>query len=229
MTVARLLAALLCVAPFTLAASPAWAEDDAQIWGSVVANGAVRGNLFVWLEAQGRATDDIGGGSQFILRPAIGARIGRDAHAVAGYAFIRTDPETGSTTNENRFWQQVQFAPVRSATGAPRIISRTRLEQRTIEGRDGTGWRLRQLVRAQLPIARQGTVQAIAFTEGFFNLNSTQWGARDGVEQVRTFVGVGVPLAQRMRLEPGYLNQHVFRPGADRTNHVLSATLAIAL
>jgi len=228
-TVGRLLAALLCVTPLTFAAAPARAEDDAQLWGTVVANGAVRGDLFVWLEAQGRATDDVGGGSQLVVRPAIGARIAPDAHAVAGYAFIRNDPEVGATTNEHRFWQQVQFAVVRSAAGAPRIISRTRLEQRTIEGRDDTGWRLRQFVRAQLPIAQQGKIQAVAITEGFLNLNSTQWGARSGVEQLRTFVGVGFPVAKRMRLEPGYLNQHVFRPGEDRTNHILSTTLFIGL
>ena len=71
--------------------------------------------------------------------------------------------------------------------------------------------------------------RAVAFTEGFFNLNSTQWGARDGVDQWRTFVGVGLPVAKRMRLEPGYLNQRVFRRGEDRTNHVLSATLFVGL
>ena len=109
------------------------------------------------------------------------------------------------------------------------VISRTRLEQRMIEGREDTGWRLRQFVRLQVPIARKGAVQAVAFTEGFFNLNSTTWGARDGVDQWRTFVGVGLPVGPRMRLEPGYLNQRVFRRGEDRTNHVLSATLFIGL
>lgn len=227
--VTRTLTAIVCAAALALTASPVQAEDDTQVWGTVLANGAVRGDLFVWLETQARLTDDIGGGSQLIVRPAIGARIARDAHAVVGYAFIRNDPETGGTTQENRFWQQVQFVPVRNAAGAPLIISRTRLEQRTIEGRDGAGWRLRQFVRAQLPIARQGKIQAIALAEGFFNLNSTAWGARDGVEQLRTFVGVGLPVGKRMRLEPGYLNQHVFRPGADRTNHILSTTLLIGL
>ena len=207
---------------------PAWAQEDTQAWASVVASGAVRGDLFVWLEAQARATDDVGGGSQIILRPAIGARIGRDAHAVAGYAFVRTDPAVGATTREHRPWQQVQFVPLRRR-GAPLLISRTRLEQRMVEGRDGTGWRLRQFVRAQLPIARAGTIQAVAFTEGFLNLNTTRWGVRDGIDQWRTFVGVGFPVAARARLEPGYLNQRVFRPGNDRVNHVLSGTLFVRL
>lgn len=208
---------------------PAQAREDAQAWGTVLATGAVRGDLFVWLEAQARFTDDVGGGSQFILRPAIGARIAPDAHAVAGYAYVRTDPESGLTTNEHRLWQQVQFAAVRNGKGAPLVISRTRLEQRRLEGRDDTGWRLRQLVRVQVPIARKGTVHAVVFTEGFVNLNSTSWGARGGVDQWRTFVGIGVPIAQKVRLESGYLNQHVARPGEDRANHVLSTTLVLGL
>ncbi|MGK2910897.1 MAG: DUF2490 domain-containing protein [Sphingobium sp.] len=206
-------------------AQPAFAEDDAQAWGSIVATGTVRDDWFLWLEAQARATDDVDGGSQIILRPAAGIRIGRDAHAVAGYAYIRTDPETGATTHEHRPWQQVQFAPLRHADGSPLMLSRTRLEQRMVEGRKDTSWRLRQLIRVQYPVARGGKIQAVTFTEGFFNLNSTGWAPRDGVDQWRTFVGIGFPVAARARLEPGYLNQRVFRSGEDRVNHALSATL----
>ncbi len=224
----RPLAALLGAATL-LAALPARAEDDVQAWGAVTASGAVRGDLFVWLEAQARLTDDVGGGTQILLRPAIGARIARDAHAVAGYAYVRTDPAGGTLTNEHRPWQQVQFAPLRTGSGAPLVISRTRLEQRMVEGRDGTAWRLRQFVRLQVPLGRPGGVQAVATTEGFFHLNSTRWGVRDGVDQWRTFVGVGFPVLPRARLEPGYLNQRVVRPGDDRVNHVLSATLFVGL
>ena len=58
---------------------------------------------------------------------------------------------------------------------------------------------------------------------------ATRWGVRDGVDQWRTFLGIGFPVLPRARLEPGYLNQRVFRPGIDRTNHVLSATLFVRL
>ncbi|KQN89795.1 hypothetical protein ASE95_16580 [Sphingomonas sp. Leaf231] len=211
------------------AAQPALAEDDIQGWAAVTASGAVRGDLFVWLEGQARFTDDLGGGTQFLLRPAIGARIARDAHVVAGYAYVRTDPRGGTLTNEHRPWQQVQFAPVRLGSGAPLVISRTRLEQRMVEGRDGTGWRLRQMVRLQVPIGQPGGLQAVATTEGFFNLNNTRWGVRDGVDQWRTFVGIGFPVMPGARLEPGYLNQRVNRPGADRVNHILSATLFVRM
>lgn len=226
--VCRLKAGLLAFGAL-LTATQARAEDDAQAWGAVAATGAVRGDLFLWLEAQARATDDVGGGSQIILRPAIGVRIGRDAHAVAGYAYVRTDPLGGTVSNEHRPWQQVQFVPLRRKDGAPLMISRTRLEQRMVEGRNGTSWRLRQFVRLQLPLDDKGGIQAVAYTEGFFNLNATNWGVRDGVDQWRNFIGIGFPVASRMRLEPGYLNQRIFRAGGDRVNHVLSATLFVRL
>lgn len=212
-----------------LAASPAIAEDDVQGWGAFTANGAVKGDLFVWAEAQARLTDDFGGGLQTIVRPAIGARIARDAHAVIGYAWVRTDPERGATTNEHRIWQQVQFVAARTGTGTPLVISRTRLEQRMIEGRADTGWRLRQFVRLQAPIAREGKVQAVAYTEGFLNLNATDWGARSGIDQWRNFAGIGLPLAPKLRIEPGYLNQTVFRAGENRTNHIANVALFLSL
>lgn len=211
------------------AAQPASAEDDAQAWAAVIASGTVRGDLFLWLEGQARAIDDVGKGSQLVLRPAIGARIGRDAHAVAGYAYFRTDPANGSVSHEHRPWQQIQFVPFRRADGAPLVISRTRLEQRMVEGREGTSWRLRQFVRLQVPINGSSGLQLVGFTEGFFNLNATRWGVRDGIDQWRNFVGFGFPVLPRARLEPGYLNQRISRPGEDRVNHVLSATLFVRL
>jgi hypothetical protein len=210
-------------------AAPASARSDEQLWGTVIASGTVRGNLFLWMEGQARATDGLGGGSQFFLRPAIGARIGQDAHAVVGYVYSRTDPEDGTLTNEHRLWQQVQFVPARTKRGTPLVISRTRLEQRMFEGQDGTGWRLRQFIKLQVPIARVNGLQAIAITEGFINLNNTRAGVRRGPDQWRTFGGVGFPVANRTRLEVGYLNQRIFRSGEDRVNHVLSATVFLQL
>lgn len=214
------IAAILAVA----LPAPAPAEEDAQAWGAVTASGPVKGDLFLWLEGQARLTDDVGGGSQFILRPAIGARIAADAHAIAGYAYVRTEPEGRPATREHRLWQQVQFVPLR-ANGAPLVISRTRLEQRMVEGADETGWRLRQFVRLQAPVRSGSAVQFVGWTEAFLNFNDTDWGARGGFDQWRNFLGIGLPVGERARLEPGYLNQRVFRAGEDRTNHIASATV----
>lgn len=204
---------------------PAAADESVQGWAAAVAQGTVKGDLFVWIEGQWRLTDDLSRTGQVILRPAAGIRFAPDSTAIAGYAFIRSDPLEGAAFNEHRLWQQVQLPLLRDGQGRPLLISRTRIEQRMLEGQGETGWRLRQFVRLQLPIARDGAVQLIGITEGFFNLTETQWGARKGNDQWRNFIGVGLPLGERFRIEPGYLNQRVFRRGEDRTNHVLNATL----
>jgi hypothetical protein len=35
-----------------------------------------------------------------------------------------------------------------------------------------------------------------------------------------------VPLGKELTLEPGYLNQAVFRPGEDRFDHIASVTMS---
>lgn len=224
----RNLISSLALPVILLAATPAHADEDVQAWTGIVAQGAVKGDLYIWLEGQARFTDDVGQLGQFILRPAAGIRFAPDASAIAGYAYVQTRSSTGAITREQRPWQQVQFTVLRNGAGKSIVSSRTRLEQRMVEGRAKTGWRLRQFVRAGVPITRSG-VQAVASTEGFFNLNTTDFGARSGVDQWRTFVGLGLPVGKTARLEPGYLNQHVFRAGEDRTNHVLNATLFVTL
>lgn len=210
-------------------AAPAHADEDRQAWAAIVAQGAVKGDLYVWLEGQSRVTDDVSRVGQWIIRPAVGVRFAPDATVLAGYAYVPTTPRGGRVQREHRPWQQVQFPLLRGRDGKPLLVNRTRMEQRMIEGASRTGWRLRQFVRLQVPVARGGQVQAVGYTEGFFNLNATDYGARKGVDQWRTFVGVGLPVAKGMRIEPGYLNQRVFRRGEDRTNHIASVTLNLAL
>ena len=41
----------------------------------------------------------------------------------------------------------------------------------------------------------------------------------------RNFVGVSVPIAKGVEAVPGYLNQHVFRDGRDRSDHVANVNI----
>ena len=80
-----------------------------------------------------------------------------------------------------------------------------------------------------MPVRRGGKLSGVLFVEGFYAVNSTDWGARAGVDQVRSFVGLSIPFGKQVNLEPGYLNQTVFRRGPDRVNHVASLNLFIRL
>lgn len=210
-----------------LAAVPVQAQDDGQLWAQALAQGSIKGDLILWAEGQTRFTDATRG-TQIIIRPAIGLRLARDTTAHLGYAFVRTDPANGAATNEHRVWEQLSFPIVRNGRGLY-VWGRSRIEQRTIEGRRDTGWRLRQFIRAQMPLQRGGKVSGVIFAEGFYAANSTDWGARAGVDQVRTFVGLSIPVGRQVNLEPGYLNQSIFRRGPDRTNHAASINLLARL
>lgn len=222
------LAGISPVLGLLLCASPAAAQDDGQAWGAVLVQGPIKGDLLFWAEGQTRITDNASRLGQIIVRPAIGVRLARNTIAHLGYAFVRTDPVNGASTNEHRLWEQLIFPIARNQRGLY-VWGRTRVEQRFVEGRRDTGWRLRQFVRAQLPLARGGKVSGVAFSELFYAVNTTDFGAREGFDQWRNFVGLSIPVGKRVSVEPGYLNQTIFRPGQDRTNHVLSTTLFVRL
>ncbi len=223
----RLIVRLVVPTLLVLTAAPVQAQDDGQAWAQFLAQGSIKGDLVFWAEGQTRLTDATHG-VQVIIRPAIGLRLARDTTAHFGYAFVRTDPANGIATNEHRVWEQLSFPIVRNGRGLY-VWGRSRIEQRMVEGRLDTGWRLRQFVRAQLPLKRGGKVSGVIFTEGFYAVNSTDWGTRAEMDQLRSFDGLSIPVGKQINLEPGYLNQMIFRRGPDRTNHVASINLLARL
>ena len=135
-----------------------------------------------------------------------------------GYAHVEDAP---TRQNEERLFQQATLF-VGDVPGE--LQSRTRLEQRwRTDGRD-TGWRLRQMLRYEYPVARK--LAPMVSSEVFVALNAPDWRPRWGFDQIRTFVGVEFGLKGRSTIEAGYLNQIVDRPGpASRMNHVLSVNV----
>jgi hypothetical protein len=207
-----------------LVAVPAAAQDhDLQQWTLLAAQGKVAGDLIVYAEVQPRVTDELGRLGQVLVRPAIGVQLRDGVTLLAGYAYVRTEPLGGTATDEHRAWQQLVWPIARA--GALTVTARTRIEQRTVEGRRDLGWRFRQQVRAQAPVRPGAKLTAIAWTEPFYAFDSTDWGQRRGFDQWRTFVGMGVPVTKGLTAEPGYQNQTVFRRGADRVNHIASVNL----
>lgn len=205
------------------------AQADTQVWSLNVAQGRFGAAGLWYAEAQPRWTDDASRLGQLLLRPAIGVQAARRLQLHLGYAYIGTWPEGADGFGENRVWQQALWTPV-AIDGGLRVVTRSRLEQRFHESDGETGWRIRQQVRAQhpLPVAAKRW-QGIVWTEPFVGFNATAWGARRGVDQWRSFVGVGIPLAKGLVVEPGYMRQDVVRPNARRANHVLSLNVFYTL
>lgn len=209
--------------PALLAAIPA-AAQDVQSWNTLLMQGPVDGKLLLWGELQPRFTNDVGRLGQFIARGAVGVRTANDIDFHAGYHYQHNNPAPGVTSDEHRFWQQVMGPVLRRQNGFA-LITRWRLEQRTFEGAQDTGWRLRILWRGQMPLQGAGTAGPLLWSETFVAFNGTDWGARSGFDQQRSFVGWLQPLSPRLNLEAGYLHQYIRRPGSDAGNHVISLTL----
>jgi hypothetical protein len=204
-----------------LAASPlAAAEDDGNIWLGQFATINATDKVYVRLEAQERFTNDAERLGQLLLRSLVAYRFNDKVNAGIGYAFVLTDPVGPTKLNEHRYYQELNVRLI-DRDGIT-LDSRTRLEQRTFEEREDTSWRLRQFVQLRVPIS--DTNKIVAYTEPFVDLNETGV-QRGGLSIWRNFVGVSVPLAKGIEVVPGYLNQHVFRDGRDRSDHTANVNL----
>ncbi|MFN3990186.1 MAG: DUF2490 domain-containing protein [Erythrobacter sp.] len=215
-----LLAALrLGLGPCPLAAQ----DHDFQQWTLLVAQGPIRDDLLVQAEIQPRLTNGASRLGQFQISQAIGYRVSKKASVFVGYMFVGTDPVDRPSFDENRFYQHIvmQLGEVGDVT----VTARTRMEARTVVGADDLAWRFRQQVRAQIPLEQAKGPLLVVWSEAFLNLNDADWGPREGMDRWRNFVGVSLPVAQGITLEPGYLNQAVFRRGKDRFDHIASLTM----
>lgn len=200
-------------------------ETDEQIWLAQFSTFSVGNRWLVFTEAQARRTDGAERLSQIILRPAVGYQVSDTVSVYAGYAWVRTEPKGRVANTEHRAYQQLSLR-LTGGPGKVTVASRTRLEQRFIVGRSDMGWRMRNLVRLDVPLGKG--YSAIVSGEPFVNLDTTTWGQRAGFDQMRGFVGIGVPLARGIALEAGYAGQYVNRTGIpDRMNHIGSLSLNI--
>lgn len=225
--------ALLAAMAVTLLTPRAYAEpvDDWHTWSAVVATGGLGDNessWLYWLEGQARFNDDSSRFNQAIVRGALGRKVAQNAALWAGYAFIPGNrPRSSDNIAEHRIWQQFTWGAQQPVMGFT-LSTRTRLEQRTIESADDTGWRFRQLVKLVRPLDDESRWYLSLWNELFVHLNDTDWGADSGIDQNRVFAGIGLTTSPQARVEVGYMNQYVDRAArANARNHVLSLTLLL--
>ncbi len=219
--------AIPLLATMLIVATPALGQttNDQQVWVNATVMGRISGRLVYFAEVQPRSGDGVSRLDQLLLRPAIGWRISPQVTVYQGYAHVVSPVEGGKDRNEERSFQQIGWTLPPSRRGE--IQSRTRLEQRWRSDGQDTGHRLREMIRGEYAFAESGKgVRALGSIEAFVALNDTDWGARGGFDQLRTFAGVEVPLKGRSTIEAGYLNQAINQTGGrTRMNHVLSVAV----
>lgn len=206
-----------------LFATPAMADEDIQSWAAATATIPVSDKVVIWLEAQGRFSDDVTRLGQLLLRPGVGYKVSPSTTIFAGYAYVRTDPVGPVRTTEHRIWQQVSWRALGNGKDTT-LSGRSRLEQRFVNGTRHVGVRFRQLLRLTVPVDPRG-LQAVGWSEAFVGLNDTQAGQRTGFDRLRSFAGVSVPISRTMRIEPGYMNEYINGRPNDRVNHIASLTM----
>ncbi len=155
---------------------------------------------------------------QGVIRGGLGYQLSSKVTLWGGYAYYHTDVKNVGTAYENRIWQQVNWTMGRGDWGT--FKSRTRLEQRYRENREGMGLWLRQQFRADIPVPARDDLSFILGLEVFFHLRDTDW-ADKGFIQNRVFIGLGYKASPRVRVEVGYLNQFFrVREAPDLMNHL---------
>ncbi len=224
----RLLLAALALA----SAGPAAAQttQDTQLWLNTTLFGS-HGDFVYFAEVQPRFGSDISRLDQLILRPAVGWKLNDALTVYQGYARVENTPAGAPSFSENRSFQQLSWEIGEFAKF--KLSSRTRFEQRwQSDGRD-VGFRFREMLRASHPIFDEASgLRAVGWSEVFVALNDTDWGAQAGFDQIRTFVGLEIPLQDKAQgkstVEVGYLNQTVNAPAARvEINHILSLNLSL--
>lgn len=199
-------------------APPAMAEN--QIWTNYELKKEAPGGLPVdlSLNAEVRFAPD-GDVAQYVLRPGVTYAVNERLKLSGGYRYGQSLRE-GPDQIEHRLWQQAGYRITQLA--GTRISGRTRLEQRFREGESGTGWRLRQQLSLEKPLAETGIKLALS-GEVFLGLTETSWGNADGLQEIRSRVAIKWKAAG-LGWEAGYLHRHrLARNGADgeANDHVL--------
>ncbi|WP_062733047.1 DUF2490 domain-containing protein [Sphingobium abikonense] len=214
-------------AALMLVSAPASAEtrQDEQFWLNLTGMGSIKDDLVYFAEIQPRVGDGVSRIDQALFRGALGWKFSPSVTLYQGFAHIVAPVESGKDVNEERSFQQLNWTLGKPWAGE--LSSRTRLEQRWRSDGNDMGWRLREMLRYEKPLEpNSDALNALVYAEGFVALNDTDWGARDGFDQLRSFIGAEVGLPGASTLEVGYLNQIINQRGGNtRVNHVASVTL----
>ena len=157
----------------------------------------------------------------------LGYRLNKVVTVWAGYTHNPQYLGGDFTVMEHRAREQVTFDGF-AKLGKGKLNGRLRLEQRWRNGVDGAGWRVRPYLKYSLPIA--GNTALNLSTEPFFNLNTTPFQRKPGLDRVRNLVTVSTPLTKTLTGEAGYMNQHGFvRGGPDTSDNIAYFGLGLSI
>lgn len=213
-------AVLACLVPCS-----ASAREEAQPWPTLNLDVSLGNGWHAAGEAIARTATSNGAPEQAEVRALIGRAVTKRLTLWIGVGRIENIVSGARNPLDRQVFEQVNWTVGR--TDGARLMLRTRLEERVLRGSDELAWRLRQQVRGMVPIVRGGP-SAVAWVEPFYSLNRTDHVPR-GIDQVRSFVGVGLPITRHIAAELGYLRQDIHRVGPNLRNDAIPLILTVRL
>ncbi|MFK7828585.1 MAG: DUF2490 domain-containing protein [Congregibacter sp.] len=215
---------LLCELTLPGIVTPVQATENAPgNWLIGVMSGPVgNADTSPWLfavDAQLRHFDIGSGIHEYLLRPAVGVAVNNSTRVWLGYGRFRNRNGTGRTSDENRYWQQVDWSTSDFIQG--RLTLRARTEQRDISFSSDRREVLRLMARYEKPLPGFYNSAVFASIEPFFDLNHTDWGGDTGLSQNRLQLGLGFTVNPQVRLEAGFMHQYFpIEIGPNRANYL---------
>jgi hypothetical protein len=220
---------LIALALLTSAAipAPALAASDSQVWTNAVVNVKLSDKWRLSQELTGRFSDNRHGLYEIESNTLLGYRLNKVVTVWGGYTHDPQYSRGDFTVMEHRAREQVTFDGF-VKLGKGKLSGRMRMEQRWRDGADGTGWRVRPYLKYSIPIAGKTAVNLSS--EPFFNLNTTTFQRKQGLDRVRNLITISTPVSKTLTLEGGYMNQHGFVSGApDTSDNIAYFNLALSL
>lgn len=214
---------ILAAAIALAAPVPALAQQqDEQLWEQLNVVLPVAKGVRVTAEQIARTSDRQEGIYTTEYGVLVGVQIAKGVELGVGYRHVGFF-NANTAADEERIRQQIVIA-------RGRFAGRLRLDERFNPGGDEIGFRVRPLVRYNLPLGRS-RVSLFGSHESFILPNSTVWGQRAGYERMRNIVGVNVPIGKALSADIGYLNQYRLARGGARAqmDHALSLQLTVNL
>lgn len=198
-------------------------KNDFQNWDAIYLTVPITKKWGTLLELQNRLQNNWRDESVFFIRPSLYYYLKPNLIASVGYSWSTAySLQTQKFNVENRVWEQLIYE--RPLKHHFHLSSRTRLEQRFINGASGTGVRLREMISIKHPIPGlpRSKNYLVTRNEFFFNFNSVSPTAQAGFDQLRCLFGLGRQFSPNTAVEAGYMINYVHRVyGPEQLNHVL--------
>ncbi|WAR45257.1 DUF2490 domain-containing protein [Methylomonas rapida] len=222
------LIALPLLAGLSVSTSPSQAgpvKDDWGMWLSNTYQTDFGGSPYLaFLELAPRTKNDNNDFSQVIVRPLVGYKVTQKLQLWLGYTWQgEYNDQTDFELATNDFMQQLQW--IDNWTPQLNFQYRFRLEQRFFAHESDAGHRMRHRFRFvyTLPDSKAYLIGIDELFVYFNSLNDSRMehSVQAGINQNRTYVGVGYKLTPQLNIDTGYQLQYVNNFGTpDLINHV---------